>query len=463
MKPPPCARTMQGGQVRAVLWQHLGQRRGGPARPRGSAPGPVAVPATATVPPTAAPTALVPVDGFRDALSALDPNAQRAAAHDYIALWARTFPTLVRHLRGRPRATLRLWCTEVYPYLRGQRRAARIDSWHGRTAQVTLADDLPAPYLCGLVAAFMGLSHAHADVERTGPETFHLTYQVHPGDRFATLVQAMAYLRVPLLVTAGLAVVVAGALAAAHARWLDGAIMLAGILAAQAAANALQSLRSPTRGPLDASSPPAIWRRAILLAGYIVAAASMVYLAWIGRPWVLAFAVVGLGASLLYTRVRDWGLGPLFAGFVHGPMVMTGAYYALAGMLPPMWDLLLFSLPVGLLTAAIVYLDDVADRPLDEASGKRTLAVRLPQPRHLIGFVALAGVGLAVALVLAARVQPVVAVLLGGITIPVLLVLSRTVQRNLDEPRRLASARLGTLGLHAAASTALCIILWSLP
>lgn len=430
---------MAPGQVRAVLLQHL---QGRPATPAQD------------------PAGFVPAPTLETALDAMSPAEQRGRGHDYVRLWARTFPTLVRQLRGRPEEALRLWCQEVYPYLRGERRAARIEAQDLGTAKILLADDLPPAYLAGLVEAFVGLSRADAEARPLGDQTFQVTFRVHPSDRLAWGIRAVAELRIPLLLTAALAAVFGIALAGGGTAWWDGPLALLAVLGAQAAANALQDLRSRAGNPLRVREPR-LWHWLVLGGGYTVAAAATAYFVLLGRWGVLAFAAAGLLLSLAYPPIRDRGLGPVFAGISHGPLIVAGTLYALTGDLAghdPL-TVLLLSLPLAALTAAILYTDDLADRPLDEASGKRTLAVRIPQGRHLFAYAVLLGLGIATALAVAATVTRVGAALVALVALPTAWILLRSVQHHLDDPRHLAGARLGTIALHTLTTVALSLVL----
>lgn len=399
-------------------------------------------------------------------MATVPANDLSALAADYVTLWSRTFPTLVRHLRGRPEHALHLWCNEVYPYLRGERRAARVESRDGTTTRIALAGDLPTPYLAGLLEAFVGLSGARTEVRHAGGEVFEVRHRIHPADRLARAMQSLAVLRIPLLLTGALSVLVGTGLAwTPMSRWWEPVLVLAGALSAQAAANALQALRRRGLGPFDPVAPRRGWLRFTLVGGYLVAAAVAAWFTATGRSWVLAFGAAGLATSLAYPWLRDHALGPVSAALVHGPLILLGTLYAMTGALAQwdLWVLLAASAPVGGLTGAILWLDDMADRPLDEARGRRTLAVRLPRGRHLLGYTALVATGLLGAFALAFLRLPASAAALALVTIPPALILVRMVQRHLDDPRRLASARLGTLALHTVTATTLAAVLWSLP
>jgi 1,4-dihydroxy-2-naphthoate octaprenyltransferase len=421
---------VEHGQVRAILGRH-------------------ANPSLAATDPTL----LVPAGVLRRSVEGLPPAEQRRLALDYAALWRRTFRTLARHLRGRPERALALFAEEVYPFLRGDRRAARVERAGARGARVLLADDLPAAYLCGLLEGFVGLSGAEAVARADGAGAFTVTFRVAAADRAARLAQQLAALRLPLLACALLAALigvgVAGSAASDQPLPLVSILaVLAGTLGAQAGANALHSLRRAGGANPLRPAPSRALMGGVAAAGYLVALAALVLLG-LERPGV-AFALGALGAlglalGLAYARVRAGGLGPAVAGLTYGVLVPAGAAFALGG---PWLQAVLVSLPLGLLAAALLLVDNLADRPLDEAGGQRTLAVRLPA-RTAVWAYALLAVG-AVVLLPPALARPLTVDLAPppavALAIPAALLVVQ-VRRHADDPPALGAARLGTLAL----------------
>lgn len=424
------------GHVRAVLWHHLHSHAPGLARP-----------------PQGDPNALLPADAYLPALHDLEahggPGALREAGASYARLWARTFRSLVRHIRGHPEHALRLWATEVYPYLRGDRLAARAQKVGPGRYEILVHDDLPREYVAGMLEAFVALSHAQADATGAGGGRFVLQVHLRPRERFVRLAYLSAQLRIPLLVTAVLAALVGTSAARAEGlHWLGVVVVLWGAAAAQSGANAFHDI-SVRRSPLTAPGPTRGWLLFQMLGSYAVAAAAMAWIA-LSHPGIVVYGAVGLGLGLLYRRLRDVGGGPVIAVLSHGPLTVWGSHHALTGshlFMEPVG--LLLALPTGLLAGCILYLDDLADRPLDEAAGKRTLVVRLPRRRHAVAFAvllatALAALAAAVAVHTVALLAPVV--LLSGAAAVLVVV----VRRHLDEPHRLAPARMGTVALYVA-------------
>jgi 1,4-dihydroxy-2-naphthoate polyprenyltransferase len=434
--------------MRAALWLHFAARTATPA-PRGSDD----------------PNALMPAEPFAGALrehaSEHGEDALRALGRDYARLWGRTFGTLVRHMRGRPEQALHLFASEVYPFRRGDRRAARLDTQGRGRARLVLETDLPAAYLEGLVEAFVGLSGAQTECRHRGQETFEVRHRVMPPDRMARILHQLGAMRVPFVLAALVAALVGAAAARAIGQLapLRLLIVLGGTLAVQAGGNALHDLRSRAdRGPFQAPLLPAWLLWATIGGGYAVGAAAGLYLMLTGTPWVAAWAAAGLLLSLLYALVRDQGLGPLLAGITYGPLVATGALHAFIGFGPveAYFGVAVASLPLGLLAAAVVYVNDLADRPLDQAAGRRTLVVRLPRQGHLVGYAALvlAG-GIGVWAALWWHLGPPA---LGGLlALAAGAGLAWTVRHHLDDPRGLAPARLGTLTLHLLAGLLLAL------
>lgn len=455
--------------MRAILWRHASRERGG-ALGADAAAGRIEVGSTAagatrdpTLPaPLPDPNALVPVGDLRLALEARSADDQRRLAADYVALWSRTFRTLVTHMRGRPERALALFADEVYPFLRGDRLAARVESAGHRRATLLLAGGLPDPYLCGLVEGFIALSGATASTTATAPGRIEVMYRVPPADRLARIAQHAAELRLNLVAAALLATLVGIALAGGEGAALAPlrvAVVLAGVAAAQLGANALHALRyDHPAGPLAPLRASRSSLRAQLLAAGGVALACAAWLAVTGTPLVLLFAAAGLATGLLYGPLRDRGLGPLVTFALYGPLIAEGTLHAFAVGAHHVDHLALlrWTLVPGALAAATLYLDDLADAPLDEAGGKRTLAVRLPRRSQGVVYTGLLSVALAPLIGLVRHDAFAVVTLLLALAA---LALAVQVRRALEDPRRLAPARLGTQALHAAATAFVAVVI----
>jgi 1,4-dihydroxy-2-naphthoate octaprenyltransferase len=107
-----------------------------------------------------------------------------------------------------------------------------------------------------------------------------------------------------------------------------------------------------------------------------------IYLALASSFWpVLVLGIIGAAVSYFYTApplqlvYRGWGELGVFLGF--GPIMTLGAYYVQAKSFG--WEALYVSIPVGILVALILYVNEVPDRRGDASAGKRTLPVRWPK------------------------------------------------------------------------------------
>ncbi len=97
--------------------------------------------------------------------------------------------------------------------------------------------------------------------------------------------------------------------------------------------------------------------------------------------------------SLVYTappfRLVHRGLGEPVTALGFGPVMTLGAYFVCAQQWS--WEAFYISLPVALLIALVLYVNQVPDRAGDEAVGKRTLIVRWPESRVITAYELMAG------------------------------------------------------------------------
>ncbi len=119
--------------------------------------------------------------------------------------------------------------------------------------------------------------------------------------------------------------------------------------------------------------------RLAALASLGVAGATGLALAVVVNPWLVAVGAASIGAAWLYTGgPRPYGyagLGELFVFVFFGIVAVTGSAYVHHARLSAL--AVAASVPVGLLAVALLVVNNLRDRPLDEAAGKRTLAVRV--------------------------------------------------------------------------------------
>jgi len=109
--------------------------------------------------------------------------------------------------------------------------------------------------------------------------------------------------------------------------------------------------------------------------------------------WLILVGVISVLAAWGYTGGKRpygyIGFGE-FSVFVFFGLVATiGSYYVQTQQIN--WQIVLLSIPVGSLSCAILVINNLRDRPLDEMAGKQTLAVKLgdQKTRFFYGFLLL--------------------------------------------------------------------------
>ena len=180
-------------------------------------------------------------------------------------------------------------------------------------------------------------------------------------------------------------------------------------------------------------------RMGLLAATFYVAAGivGIVLLALRPSPALLAIGVVGLIVSLAYTapplKLVYRGFGELAVAIGFGPLMLLGAYVVQTGGLVTT-EAVVASLPIALLVALILYVNEIPDRRGDERAGKRTLPVRLSKGAVIAGYrLAVSAAYVIVVIGVAAGLLPVPA-LLALLTVPLALQVSRGLAPNYENP-----------------------------
>ncbi|HEY3700953.1 MAG TPA: 1,4-dihydroxy-2-naphthoate polyprenyltransferase [Acidimicrobiales bacterium] len=134
----------------------------------------------------------------------------------------------------------------------------------------------------------------------------------------------------------------------------------------------------PTRLVASGLAAPAQVRAAALLS-FAVAAAAGAALAIAVQPLLLLVGAASIAAAWAYTGgPRPYGYsgwGEMFVFVFFGLVATTGSAFVQHGHLSGL--ALAASVPLGLLAAALLAVNNLRDRPRDALAGKRTLAVRL--------------------------------------------------------------------------------------
>jgi 1,4-dihydroxy-2-naphthoate octaprenyltransferase len=256
-------------------------------------------------------------------------------------------------------------------------------------------------------------------------------------------------------------------------RWDTFAAALIGALFIQIGTNLANDYSDAKRGadtvdrlgPVRVTASGLVTPRRVLYATWTafgVAALAGIYLAVEVGPEILAVGVVSIAAGVLYTGgPRPYGyegLGEVFVFVFFGLVAVNGSYYVQLEQL----DLapFLLSIPVGLLSAAILVVNNIRDIDTDRRAGKRTLAVRLGRERARLLYtwvIALAFLLLPLVLLAGWRWAPALLALASAplAARPLRAVRTRTDGPALNEALAATGALLGAWALLAAIALAL--------
>ena len=176
-----------------------------------------------------------------------------------------------------------------------------------------------------------------------------------------------------------------------------------------------------------------------LATAFYVAAGviGLLLLALRGSPALLVIGVLGFIVSLGYTapplKFVYRGLGEIAVALGFGPLMLLGAYVVQTrGLLT--WEPIIASLPIALLVALILYVNEIPDRRGDARAGKRTLPVRLPKNAVIAGYRLAALAAYAILVVgVVVGLLPIPA-LLALLTLPLALQVSRGLEPHYDNP-----------------------------
>jgi 1,4-dihydroxy-2-naphthoate octaprenyltransferase len=205
-------------------------------------------------------------------------------------------------------------------------------------------------------------------------------------------------------------------------------------------------------GPVRVTAGGLMPPRQVLIGTYVafgLAVLAGVYLIAIAGWQLLLVGAASILAGVLYTGgPRPYGyegLGELFVFLFFGVVAVVGSYFVQTEHLR--WEAFALSVPVGLLAAAILLVNNIRDADTDRRAGKKTLAVRLGRERARGLFVAsIAGAYVTVPLVAVLGRDMPPLVLLALLSLPLALPLIRTVRTRTDGPSlNEALARTGML------------------
>lgn len=212
-------------------------------------------------------------------------------------------------------------------------------------------------------------------------------------------------------------------------------------------------------GPVRVTAGGLVPPKQVLRATYVsfgLAVVCGIYLVAMSGIELLIIGVLSILAGVLYTGgPRPYGyegLGEVFVFLFFGVAAVAGSTFAQLETFPS--EAFVLAVPVGLLAAAILVVNNVRDLDTDRRVGKRTLAVRLGRPRIRTMFAAMV-YGAFITAPLAILAEPLeLWLFLPWLALPLAANLVRTVRNHADGPTlNDALARSGQLQL------AFCVLL----
>jgi 1,4-dihydroxy-2-naphthoate octaprenyltransferase len=185
-----------------------------------------------------------------------------------------------------------------------------------------------------------------------------------------------------------------------------------------------------------------------LVGFYFIYMFGLTLLFWLGLVGVVSsYFYVGPPFKLAYR-----GVGELIVGLNFGPVMVLGAYYVQTGTLSLVP--FLASIPIGLLIAAVLWINEFPDMDADGAVGKKTLVLRLGYSKSIgvyIGMIVLSY--LLVILYYLLRLATSVtltslATLAVLATLPLAIKAIKGLRANYRDPHAIIPSNAGTVMLH---------------
>ncbi len=197
-------------------------------------------------------------------------------------------------------------------------------------------------------------------------------------------------------------------------------------------------------------SPKKIYWGALISFGF--AALIGIYLIYIRGLVILILGIIGILSGYFYSasplKIGYRGGGELLAGLMCGPLVVLGAYYVQAQTFSR--GALLVSIPIGLLIAAVLYINQFPDYEPDKFADKKNLVVIMGREKALKWFyVLLASAYLFIVLGCVFKAIPGIGII-SLLTLPLALKAIKIARANYTNTKELIPAMFGTITLHLA-------------
>jgi 1,4-dihydroxy-2-naphthoate octaprenyltransferase len=201
-------------------------------------------------------------------------------------------------------------------------------------------------------------------------------------------------------------------------------------------------------------TPTGVYAYAI---GFFVLGALSSLLLFMIRGWIIILIVAsGIITGYFYTtHLATRGVGELAVGIEFGPIAVIGSYFTQTGVIDfnPLWA----SIPVGLMIANILWINEVPDIKADAESGKKTLVARMGKRKAIRSFKAILVLTyLAIFLGVLLNFLPLLS-LIALLTIPLALGAAKSANDHVNKSRPLVPANAGMVKIHLVAGLLLSL------
>lgn len=188
------------------------------------------------------------------------------------------------------------------------------------------------------------------------------------------------------------------------------------------------------------------------LASFILGSGIGLYLNYLcGGNVILILGLIGVFLGFFYTarplQIGYGGFGELAVGVGFGPLMVMGSYYVQAQTLT--FKLFLISIPIGILIALVLFINEFPDYFGDKSADKRTLVVILSKEKAVVLYhILLAVVYLSIISLVIFKFLPLICLIV-FLSLPLALKAFIVSKNNFAKVNELLPANAATIGLHS--------------
>jgi len=173
---------------------------------------------------------------------------------------------------------------------------------------------------------------------------------------------------------------------------------------------------------------------------------------------ILLIGAIGIFLGVFYTakpfRIGYGTFGELAVGIGFGPLVVLGSYYVQTQELSV--NAFLISIPIGILIALVLYINEFPDYNADKSVGKNTLVVVLGKRKAVALYhILLGSVYVLIIALTMVKILPLTC-LIALLTVPLALKAFLVSKRNFDKIYEILPANAATIALHSLIGILLC-------